>query len=71
MKSHADIEPCSAGGFVIRVGGFEQRPYQWVDDTLCRRVMFVPNLASLHFPDFDAARDFCWACDFTWSVKVR
>lgn len=63
MKS-VEIEPFREYGLVIRSTGFEQL---WQGP---RSVCFVPDRQAFHFPTIDAARDFCWACGFNWSVKA-
>lgn len=63
MRGTVAIEPCVVG-FAIQQRGTEK---VWVSSTEAR---LIPSYYLFHFPTIDAARDFCWACGFTWSVRV-
>jgi hypothetical protein len=69
MTRHVAIEPC-AGGFVIRVRGMEKRWIYSARAVCSLGAMYIPSDDVFHFETIDAARDFCWACGFTWSVRV-
>jgi hypothetical protein len=65
---HVAIEPIPpeaspiAAGFVIRAKGMEQL-------SAATRVAFIPSEHFFYFDTIDQARDFCWACGFTWSIR--